>query len=58
MAAVLTVPLVIATISFGPSTSAGILKTALIEAGYGMLSEAMIQPSSIATRKLSIHPMT
>jgi hypothetical protein len=29
---------------FGASTSAGILKTASIEAGYGMLSEARIQP--------------
>jgi hypothetical protein len=44
MAATLTDPLVIGTIPFGASTSAGILKTALIEAGYGMLSEAMIQP--------------
>jgi hypothetical protein len=44
MAATLTDPLVIGTIPFGASTSAGILKTALIEAGFGALSEAMIQP--------------
>lgn len=37
-------PLVLATIPFGASASAGILRTMLIEAGYGMLSEARIQP--------------
>jgi hypothetical protein len=44
MAAILTDPLVIATIPFGASTSAGILKMALIEGGFGALSGAMIQP--------------
>ena len=44
MAATMSDPLVLATIPFGASASAGILRTTLIEAGYGMLLEAMIQP--------------
>jgi hypothetical protein len=44
MAASMTDPLVFGSIPFGASTSAGILKTFLTEAGINMASEALIQP--------------
>jgi hypothetical protein len=44
MAATLSDPLVLATIPFGASSSASILRTALTEGGINMASEALIQP--------------
>lgn len=44
MAASFADPLVLASIPFGASASASILRTALIEAGINMASEAAIQP--------------
>lgn len=44
MAAATTDPLVLASMAFGASASATVLRTALTEAGIGALSEAIIQP--------------
>jgi hypothetical protein len=44
MAATIQDPLVLGSMLFGASTSAGILRTALTEAGIGAASEALIQP--------------
>lgn len=44
MAASLTDPLVAGSLFFGPSSSAGIVRTALVNAGLAATSEALIQP--------------
>ena len=44
MAATMGDPLVLATIPFGASSAAGIIRTALVEGGINMASEALIQP--------------